>query len=151
MPKETQAPRQRPVSCSFCRRRKLRCSRDVPCSNCVSRGTECDLSRPAAAVPEISKGSSNDEILQRLRLLEQELRAQRANLPANQSNDLVASSNGEQSFDVLSTSEPASLASQIQGLNKDVAELESIYLSDSLLEVGCFCNCFGPRSDRFGN
>lgn len=101
----------------------------------MSRGTECDLSKPAAALPEVTEKSSNDEILQRLRHLEQELITHKANLPANQGNDLVVSSNEEQSFGVLSTSEPVSLASQIQGLNKDVAELESIYLSDSLSEV----------------
>ncbi|VUC38082.1 unnamed protein product [Clonostachys rosea] len=33
--------RQRPVSCAFCRVRKLRCSRDFPCTNCASRGRQC--------------------------------------------------------------------------------------------------------------
>ena len=34
-------PRQRPISCQFCRMRKLRCSRIFPCSNCTSRGVTC--------------------------------------------------------------------------------------------------------------
>lgn len=39
-------PRQRPVSCHFCRVRKLRCSRDFPCSNCTSRGVQCQSQDP---------------------------------------------------------------------------------------------------------
>jgi hypothetical protein len=35
--------RPRPVSCYFCRSRKLRCSRESPCSNCASRGIDCGL------------------------------------------------------------------------------------------------------------
>ncbi|KAL1303213.1 hypothetical protein AAFC00_006631 [Neodothiora populina] len=34
--------RQDPVSCSSCRGRKLKCSREQPCSNCIARGFECD-------------------------------------------------------------------------------------------------------------
>ncbi|ETS00081.1 hypothetical protein M419DRAFT_101290 [Trichoderma reesei RUT C-30] len=34
-------PRQRPISCHLCRVRKLRCSRQFPCSNCTSRGVVC--------------------------------------------------------------------------------------------------------------
>lgn len=36
----------RPVSCYFCRLRKLRCSRGLPCSNCVTRGVKCSLFSP---------------------------------------------------------------------------------------------------------
>lgn len=37
-PKKTR--RRRPVNCSFCRRRKLKCDRQHPCSNCVKRHIE---------------------------------------------------------------------------------------------------------------
>lgn len=30
------------VSCSLCRRKKLRCSRQQPCSNCLARGAPCE-------------------------------------------------------------------------------------------------------------
>ncbi|KAK2594259.1 hypothetical protein QQS21_008038 [Conoideocrella luteorostrata] len=33
--------RQRPIACQSCRRRKIRCSRQFPCSNCTSRGVKC--------------------------------------------------------------------------------------------------------------
>ncbi|KAF5597533.1 zinc finger transcription factor YRR1 [Fusarium pseudocircinatum] len=42
-------PRQRPVSCNFCRVRKLRCSREFPCSNCTSRGVQCQAQDPPRA------------------------------------------------------------------------------------------------------
>lgn len=34
-------PRQDPVSCESCRKRKQKCSREQPCSNCASRGVAC--------------------------------------------------------------------------------------------------------------
>ncbi|KAG5948247.1 hypothetical protein E4U59_002048 [Claviceps monticola] len=33
--------RQQPIACQSCRRRKIRCSRKFPCSNCTSRGIKC--------------------------------------------------------------------------------------------------------------
>lgn len=41
--------RQRPISCHFCRVRKLRCSRTFPCSNCTSRGVSCQQGPQATA------------------------------------------------------------------------------------------------------
>jgi hypothetical protein len=40
-------PRQRPISCHFCRVRKLRCSRQFPCSNCTTRGVTCQQQDPS--------------------------------------------------------------------------------------------------------
>lgn len=34
---------RRPVACDFCRQRKLRCDRIVPCYNCASRGANCQF------------------------------------------------------------------------------------------------------------
>src|SRR4051794_1282425 len=54
-------PRQRPVSCFFCRSRKLRCSRETPCSNCAVRKIQCLLYRDdgglAASTPLSSSAS----------------------------------------------------------------------------------------------
>lgn len=41
-----QKGRSRPVSCHFCRTKKLRCSRDFPCTNCTSREIACHLYGP---------------------------------------------------------------------------------------------------------
>lgn len=39
--------RQEPISCQFCRTRKLKCDRQSPCSNCSARGVVCQRARPA--------------------------------------------------------------------------------------------------------
>lgn len=66
--------RSRPVSCHFCRTRKLKCSRQFPCSNCTSRGNECQLYPMSSHLnPESPENPSNDfntDVLARLRRLE---------------------------------------------------------------------------------
>ncbi|OJJ50918.1 hypothetical protein ASPZODRAFT_47292, partial [Penicilliopsis zonata CBS 506.65] len=71
--------RQRPVSCHFCRSRKLRCSRQMPCSNCASRGIACQpfgaLLRAIPSGTEVTVDSSQQsEILARLSQVEERLR-----------------------------------------------------------------------------
>lgn len=71
--------RSRPVSCVFCRSRKLRCSRSFPCTNCVSRGLDCPQhpSLPSAQtdrsaeMPIQASASVDDDVLARLRRLEE--------------------------------------------------------------------------------
>lgn len=80
------ASRNRPVSCYFCRSRKLRCSRQAPCSNCLSRGISCTLQALPAPNPSernhitsftqasarpAPDSASNSELLARIRLLEE--------------------------------------------------------------------------------
>ncbi|KAJ0416097.1 hypothetical protein BJY00DRAFT_326470 [Aspergillus carlsbadensis] len=68
--------RKRPVSCHFCRSRKLRCSRRFPCPNCTSRGISCELyaSQPPENPSEDNLNSNADattaNILARLQTLE---------------------------------------------------------------------------------
>lgn len=89
-------PRQRPVSCHFCRVRKLRCSRDFPCSNCTSRGVPCrepqdpprasaPAQRPIAKKTAAGAGEKEKEtdILSRLEKLEA-LLAQQNKQPASE-------------------------------------------------------------------
>ncbi|KAH7403307.1 hypothetical protein BKA64DRAFT_574373 [Cadophora sp. MPI-SDFR-AT-0126] len=75
---------KRPVSCAFCRSRKLRCTREFPCSNCVERGISCQL-RPPSQVSTSSSPAhtcqttsevSNLEIVQRVERLEEIIRSQ---------------------------------------------------------------------------
>ncbi|KAL2828464.1 hypothetical protein BDW59DRAFT_49762 [Aspergillus cavernicola] len=67
---------QRPVSCHFCRSRKLRCSRRFPCPNCTSRGISCQLyaSQPLESCSEGNNGGETStptlDILARLQRLE---------------------------------------------------------------------------------
>lgn len=71
--------RHRPVSCHFCRSRKLRCSRQFPCPNCTSRGIDCQLYGSKAETPAYDTNAnynqneseqSSLDILKRLNRLE---------------------------------------------------------------------------------
>jgi hypothetical protein len=48
---QPRARRQDPVSCNFCRLKKLKCNRQSPCSNCVTRKVECIGVQSAVRVP----------------------------------------------------------------------------------------------------
>ncbi|EXJ59621.1 hypothetical protein A1O7_03767 [Cladophialophora yegresii CBS 114405] len=65
-------PRQDPVSCQFCRSKKLKCNRQSPCSNCASRGLPCDGdSASNARRPLEATGDAGElSILARLKRLE---------------------------------------------------------------------------------
>ncbi|OCT47378.1 putative Zn(II)2Cys6 transcription factor [Cladophialophora carrionii] len=65
-------PRQDPVSCRFCRSKKLKCNRQSPCSNCSSRGLPCDgTSASYARRPLEATGDAGElSILARLKRLE---------------------------------------------------------------------------------
>ncbi|KAK9590797.1 hypothetical protein V6Z92_003886 [Aspergillus fumigatus] len=56
-------------SCVTCRRRKVRCNKRTPCSNCVKAGIECVFPPPGRA-PRKSKRPHDAELLSRLRRLE---------------------------------------------------------------------------------
>lgn len=62
--------RQEPVSCQFCRSKKLKCDRQHPCSNCLARGLRCDgqLQPSHHVSPPIDV--QNESILTRLKRLE---------------------------------------------------------------------------------
>lgn len=55
------APRQDPVSCESCRRKKLKCNRQRPCSSCVTRRLSCSygisLERIEPAIAEVENAS----------------------------------------------------------------------------------------------
>ena len=126
MPKDVQkhagTPRQRPVSCRFCRTRKLRCSREAPCSNCVSRGIHCEL---IESLPErsTSPSGSSSEILERLHRLEKLLVNQKSERQESvEQNPNLGSSNKSSQARL-----DHSAALSPQALDNDVAWLESIY------------------------
>lgn len=77
---EKQTPRSsrsRPISCKFCRTRKLRCSRQFPCNNCTSRGLRCQ--QEEYPTPSVSNGNGaspeppkfQEDVLARLAKLEE--------------------------------------------------------------------------------
>ena len=56
-------PRQDPVSCESCRKKKLRCDRNIPCSSCATRKLPCNYGGhgTAPASPAVKQGSQTDE------------------------------------------------------------------------------------------
>ncbi|KAF2672032.1 hypothetical protein BT63DRAFT_452530 [Microthyrium microscopicum] len=123
MPRDLQKlPRQRPVSCLSCRKRKLRCSRVAPCSNCVSRGIQCDL-EATIAVPQ--QTASDSEIIERLNRLEQLL-------ISKHSVEVEPKEISDESTSPVSQVLRSASSPQIEGLVNDVAVLESIYSNKSL-------------------
>ncbi|KAF5234023.1 hypothetical protein FAUST_7802 [Fusarium austroamericanum] len=155
-------PRQRPVSCHFCRVRKLRCSRDFPCSNCTSRGVQCQsqdpprltgtgtatttapVSRPVAKRGDPPPTDREAEILNRLEKLEALLALRTNQTGSNPPATSIASSSACSSDDVPRTrtqtrsSEPShALPANVQNLTADALWLERTCLgpkpSDSVL------------------
>ena len=62
-------PQLNPRSCTTCRRRKVRCNKRNPCSNCTKAGIECIFPAPGRA-PRKAKKPADTELLARLRRLE---------------------------------------------------------------------------------
>ncbi|KAI1479184.1 fungal-specific transcription factor domain-containing protein [Daldinia eschscholtzii] len=61
-------PQSKPLSCTNCRARKLKCSRENPCVHCTRSGAECIFpTRKRMRKPRTNK---NSELLQRLSRLE---------------------------------------------------------------------------------
>jgi hypothetical protein len=125
MPKEQKGPRQRPVSCRFCRSRKLRCSRDAPCSNCVSRRISCELEPLAQTLPA-NPGISEPETAERIRKVEELVESLKS-----QQNE-SAEQNPESSNTHTEQACSPSWSSPNEHLNNDVAWLESIYSAPDL-------------------
>ncbi|KAL4881245.1 fungal-specific transcription factor domain-containing protein [Aspergillus karnatakaensis] len=58
-------------SCITCRRRKVRCNKRSPCSNCTKAGIECIFPPPGRAPRKVKRPQAeNTELLSRLRQLE---------------------------------------------------------------------------------
>ncbi|KAJ5374022.1 Transcription factor [Penicillium concentricum] len=65
----TEPPSSASRSCVTCRRRKVRCNKRSPCSNCTKSGIDCVFPPPGRA-PRKSKRPPDAELLSRLRRLE---------------------------------------------------------------------------------
>ncbi|KAK5988698.1 putative transcription factor lepB [Cladobotryum mycophilum] len=120
-------PRQRPISCHLCRVRKLRCSRQFPCSNCTSRGVVCQhegvAAAPTAVAPSqpTNKASSSLKDLSAFELLSRLERLE----------GLVAAQSKEQSVKRQAYPEPSQASPvsrpvppRLQRLTADALQLE---------------------------
>lgn len=138
MPKEPQkpgGPRQRPISCKFCRTRKLRCSRDSPCSNCLSRGIACELEQVVPSTSTIDD-RSRSELLERIRKLEAVVEQHARSTPAPSYPPSPDSNLGPTALnsqvlgtfaDAAKQTQKGAVPSQSEQLDRDFAWLESIY------------------------
>lgn len=56
-------PRQDPVSCESCRKKKLKCDRNIPCSSCTTRKLPCNYGShgSAPASPAVKQGSQAED------------------------------------------------------------------------------------------
>ncbi|KAK9241398.1 hypothetical protein V1525DRAFT_393036 [Lipomyces kononenkoae] len=141
---------ERPVSCRFCRSRKLRCSRELPCSNCVSRGIVCEL--PLKNAPRVTSTTSTHdnaqaELLERIRKLEELVKSQKSSTTDDGNNSSTVSSGSRSAHhSPNSYGTPHTLLSEeggvarsrlspeVEHLNDDVAWLKSIYTAQNLSE-----------------
>ncbi|GAB7338849.1 hypothetical protein MBLNU457_5537t1 [Dothideomycetes sp. NU457] len=122
MPKEQKRailPRQPPVSCRFCRSRKLRCDRKSPCSSCVSRNIICELEKSSDEA--VTPAPSDTNALARLQRLEELLTAQ------SQQHHFHTKALYLERNTVLQHGGTGTLTPELKGLDQDVAWLESIY------------------------
>jgi hypothetical protein len=71
--------RQEQLSCEFCRRRKVRCNRVQPCSNCSVQGIDCAFLIPPDKRSSAAIFPSHAELLQRIERLEGQLNLSQGN------------------------------------------------------------------------
>jgi hypothetical protein len=135
MPKDqrTRVPRQRPVSCRFCRSRKLRCNRESPCSNCVSRGVTCE-SENAVQPPSGTASASESELLERIRKLERLVESQKVC-----QNETVKPHHPSPGTP-LRQMHSSTVSPETETLDNDIAYLESIYSNHELLVSHLTCS-----------
>jgi hypothetical protein len=129
MPKDQQkrATRQQPVSCRSCRSRKLRCNRELPCSNCASRGVPCEL-EDAVRPPAVPASSLESELLERVRKLERLAESQQV-----RQQEIVTPPHPTQGLPLGSTVAPEAVPPEIESLSSDIAYLERIYSNSEQL------------------
>ncbi|OJJ73710.1 hypothetical protein ASPBRDRAFT_53837 [Aspergillus brasiliensis CBS 101740] len=63
-------PIRTPISCTFCRQKKLRCDRLQPCSSCTKRGLGCVYTHPPPSAPRRNGPAQPRQLTQRIRQLE---------------------------------------------------------------------------------
>ncbi|KAF2451795.1 hypothetical protein P171DRAFT_478819 [Karstenula rhodostoma CBS 690.94] len=146
MPKSRARPD--PVSCEFCRTKKLKCSRVQPCSNCVARGITCRFlvppSRERSAVPGDSLLLSRIEQLESaISSLQQQLRTENGptSAPSAQASSDYASypTSGTHDYDTedvgylenIGTRDDTLLCDMSDSLEYEIISLSEILASSS--------------------
>ncbi|KAI9730697.1 MAG: hypothetical protein M1834_005666 [Cirrosporium novae-zelandiae] len=125
------APHFNPRSCTTCRRRKVRCDKKHPCSNCAKAGIECIFPKPGRAPRKVRK-ALDTELLARLRRLEgvvQSLGAQveEENDPLNNGNKTTSRS-GSQDVNSSESNTNPERARDGQQISKCIQRFDPTYI-----------------------
>ncbi|KAL8786109.1 MAG: hypothetical protein Q9213_002974 [Squamulea squamosa] len=64
-------PTEQPHSCVTCQRRKVKCERRYPCSNCVKHGSVCEFRAPAPPRRRKRRASPDPDIHAKLKRAEE--------------------------------------------------------------------------------
>ena len=85
-PQVSQVPQRHKHTCTLCARRKVKCDKGEPCSNCIKSKAECLYEAPTPHRPR--KRVADEELLNRLALYEDLLRKHSIEItqPANTRN-----------------------------------------------------------------
>lgn len=125
----------RPQSCTFCRSRKLRCSRKAPCPNCTSRGIPCEFAGLQNSVQDQAGSSNNLDsnlgIHDRLQQLEELVAAQNAGTDDARQRAPHSASHAEDSS--FRRSGQSDISPRLQGLTNDAVYLEQASRSSAFL------------------
>lgn len=109
-PSTTSTPN--PRSCVTCRRRKVKCDKKHPCSNCVRQNIDCIFPGPGRA-PRKPRKPIDAELIERLKKLEGVVQSLGVSVPPE---DLVATSEDETARTKAHTQEPAKANSNLPRL-----------------------------------
>ena len=104
------APPRKPLSCTRCRERKIKCDRVDPCDPCLKSGTECvfPTRRVRASRARHDAGTSRDaELLRRIRRLEDML-AQKSGKPGKPPSETIGETSGSSQSPTLLQPVPSS-------------------------------------------
>ncbi|KAL5381293.1 hypothetical protein DPSP01_007285 [Paraphaeosphaeria sporulosa] len=82
-----------PRSCVTCRRRKVKCDKKQPCSNCARAKIECIFPGPGRA-PRKSRKPADGELMERLRRLEGVVQSLNAQVEEHEQQDAEREKNG---------------------------------------------------------
>ncbi|KAK2768390.1 hypothetical protein FQN54_000245 [Arachnomyces sp. PD_36] len=141
LPTAPHPPQLNPRSCTTCRRRKVRCNKRNPCSNCTKAGIECIFPAPGRA-PRRSKKPADSELLTRLRRLEGVVQA----LGAHVDDDgvVVGGGRGDASPVSAARSAPTAGASPLIATDSGSADRDE----EMVQAKGAMCSDFADADPR---
>jgi len=135
-----------PRSCVTCRKRKVKCDKLHPCSNCSRAHIECVFPSPGRA-PRRSKktgfGPRDKELLERLRHLESVVKGLGVGVPEGESADPIRGGDGTEALRQRGGLDGANEAPEL--LN-DIRDMHNVISSETLSSVNLNDDTVGQPS-----